>query len=181
MATKRITLYYALTKKKIIPPSPVEISRKDKWIHSLQARVESDWKPKRVKVTYEEYDPEIDNQRKFFEGPVVEYWLIQSGYDLEQRKDARTLLLDNTLGYNVPLLNGGTTRERRSTKDFTMVQEWQIFLDTLKETEFEPNGYEFPDSNYFKELKALHGYEKAKGILISKLKEKVEKLLQTNQ
>lgn len=135
--------------------------------------VEADWKPKMVKVTYELFDPEIENMQKFFNGPVVEYYAIQSREDLTgevssaTREMTRESLLDEALGFDVPLLNGKTKRDRKSTTTFKNVQKWYAFLQTMKETQFEPNGYEFPDSEAFWENVKIcgggqRGYEQAK-------------------
>ena len=179
MKTKKITLYYSVTQKSVIPPGPGEIERKDQWIRLIQAEVESEWKPKTVRVTYQLYNPECDQQRKFLEGPVIDYWCIQSQEiktlddSPEMKKKARETLLDKTLGYDVELIDK-TVRRRRSTMDFVETQQWHDFLEMVRETEFEPNGYEYPDSEYFWKLAEAYGYEKAKVIAIEKLKANIE-------
>jgi hypothetical protein len=179
MKTKKVSLYYKVTSREIIPPGQGEIDRKDYWVKTVQSTVEADWKPKTIKVTYEEYDPDVNDQRKFLNGPVLEYWIIQSQelhdkkVDSHTKKLGRETLFDKALGYDVDILGGGTRRKRRSTADFTTTQQMHNFLETLRETEFEPNGYEFPDSAYFWELEGAYGYEKAKEIAIEKLQEKL--------
>lgn len=178
MKTKKISLYYGVTSREVIPPGPGEIERKDYWIKQVQSTVEADWKPKTVKVTYELYDPEVDQMRKFLNGPVVDWWIIQSQDILngdvspELHKIGRETLFDKTLGYDVEII-GGTTRKRGSTGDFTDVQKMHDFLEMLRETEFEPNGYEFPKSEDFWKLADAYGYDKAKKVSIELLQRRI--------
>lgn len=174
MKTKKITLYYSVTQKAVIPPGPGEMERKDQWIRQIQAEVESEWKPKTVRVTYQIYNPEIDQQRKFLEGPVVDYWLIQTKDILDgeitplMKRKARETLLDRVLGYDVELIDR-TVRRRKTTTDFTETQQWHDFLEMLRETEFDPNGYDFPDSEEFWKMAEAYGYDKAKEVAIEQL------------
>lgn len=183
MRTKKITLYYQVTKTEILPAKPEAIERKNSWIREIQKEVEADWKPIIIEVTYRIRNREVERLRKFFEGPVVEYWLIQRSEILEGRpenamlKRARNTLLYNALGYEVELLDGTKQRERSSTSDFTDTQEWVDFLETLRETEFEPNGYEMPDSKVFWELAEKHGYDQAREVVITQLQERLKKKL----
>jgi len=182
MITKKISLFYEVTNKEIVPPGQGAIDKKDAWIKEIQRSVEAEWKPRVIKVTYELFNPETEQQRKFFEGAVVDYWLIQSQEDIHieitpgMHKKARETLLDNILGFNVSLMNR-VVRRRRSTTDFIDTQKWHEFLETLKETEFDPNGYEFPDSKYFNGLADKYGYEKAKGVALDELRKKLSKKL----
>lgn len=179
MKTKKITLYYSVTTREIIPPGPGELQRKDQWLREVQASVEADWKPKTVRVIYQLYNPETEQQRKFLEGPVVDYWLIQSQDLIDQeitplmKRKARETLLDRTLGYDVELIDR-TVRRRRTTTDFTETQQWHDFLEMLRETEFEPNGYEFPDSEEFWKMADAYGYEKAKSVAIEQLQKRLK-------
>ena len=160
------------------------MKRKDDWIQDIQKEVQADYKPVMVRVTYKIHNPEIEQQRKFFEGPVVEYWLIQATDHLEGRPDrkeldrARETLLTEALGYEVELIGGEKQKRRTSTTDMTDVQEWNDFLQELKETEFEPNGYEFPESEKFWKMAEAIGYEKAKDEVIKQLK---RRLIQKNK
>lgn len=182
MARKTIKLYYELTKDKIHPPEKEALDRKDKWIEQKQKEVEAEWKPKKIRVTYEEVNKEVAKMRKFFNGPVLEYWVIQQADMLDelptrsQLDRARETLLSEALGYEVELWDR-TEKRRRSTSDFIEEQEWYDFLETLRETEFEPNGYEFPDSNKFWDLVKQVGYTKAKEEQISRLQKRVSKKL----
>ena len=174
-----MTLYYTLTQKEVLPPSPEAVARKDDWIKQIQREVKSEWEPTTVKVEYRIYNREIGRIRKFFEGPVVEYWLIQKGDIMEGRPEskekrrARETLLWNTLGYEVELMDR-TEKARRSTSDFTDTQEWHDFLEMMRETEFEPNGYEFPDSKAFWEMADKVGYEQAKEAIIDQLQRRMK-------
>jgi len=182
MITKKISLFYEVTGKEIVPPDQGNIDKKDKWLKEVQNSVEAEWKPKVIKVTYELFNPETESQRKFFEGAVVDYWLIQSQEDINieitpgLHKKARNTLLDNILGFNVSLMNR-IVRRRRTTTDFIDTQKWHEFLETVRETEFEPNGYEFPNSKYFNELSDKYGYDKAKGVALDELRKKLYKKL----
>lgn len=177
MQTKKITLYYSLTPTKIYSPGPGELERKEQWLREIQSTVPAEWNPITVRVTYQIYNPETEQQRKFFEGPVVEYWLIQGSEIFEEeeltttlKRKARETLLMQVLGYNVETMTG-SERRRKSTTDFTETQQWHDFLETLRETEFDPQGYRFPDSEEFWKMEAAYGYEKAKTMAIEKLKE----------
>lgn len=181
--TKQIKIYYQLTQSEIIPPSPEATERKNEWIRGLQKTVEADYKPLIIEVTYRLKNREVERLRKFFEGPVVEYWLIQHSEHLDGRpenamlKRARNTLLYNALGYEVELLDGTKHKERTSTTDFTDTQEWTDFLETLRETEFEPNGYEMPDSKLFWELAEKHSYDQAREVVIKQLQDRMRKRL----
>lgn len=182
MKTRQISLFYQITQTAVLPASAVEIARKDAWIKEAQKSVEADWKPKTIKVTYSVFDPEIENQRRFFEGPCVLYYAIQDMDLIEGTPDSATLdryretLLDNQLGYNYQGVNK-LIRKRESTSDFKTAQKWNQFLHTLEETDFESAGYEFPDSEKFWNLVKEHGYEEAKGIVVSQLQNRLGKKL----
>lgn len=179
MRTKSITLYYHAKKEEIVPPAPEAIARKDEWIKQLQKEVKADWDPITIKVTYKIHNREVERQRKFFNGPVIEYWVIQKDDMLEGRPGrteiarARETILSNALGYKVELWDRTETR-RKSTADFTDTQDWHDFLETLRETEFEPNGYEMPDSEGFWELAKKIGYDKAKDAIIEQLQRRLK-------
>lgn len=178
MKTKTITLYYKLTPKQIIAPQAESIVRKDEWIKEIQKTIPSAWESKIVKVKYELHNPEVDQQIKFFNGTVVDYFAIQSQDILSgdipsiTRKQAREQLLDSALGYDLKMLTK-TTRRRKSTADFTNTQQWNDCLEALRELEFEPNGYEFPNSEKFWELAKEHGYDQAKEISIEQLRKRL--------
>lgn len=176
--TTELTLYYQVTQKEVLQPEIRELERKDRWIHAVQRTVEADWKPQIIKVTYKVHDPEIDKQRRFFEGAVVKYYAIQNEDmtkaqpSAELLKRYRTDILDQSLGYDVHLTNR-IIRERKSTTSFKDVQAWNKFLNTLEETIFAAAGYDFPDSKEFWDLVKLYGYDDAERISVEKLQEKL--------
>ena len=180
MKTSKISLFYSLTPTKVIPPAEREVERKERWLKEMQKTVEAEWKPKIIKNTYELFDPEIENQKRFFEGAVVEYYAIQDMDLFEGKPDSETLgnyreeLLDEMLGYNLNTTNK-IIRKRKSTTDFKDVQAWNTFLKTLEETIFAIAGYEFPDSKNFWELSGKHGYDEAKRIAIEQLQARLKK------
>lgn len=192
MRTKKITLYYKATHKEIVAPPPASLLRKDAWLKEIQRTISPQKRARRdeklntadapfryVKVVYELFNPEVEQQRKFFNGPVVDYWTIQkkdlmSGEVPRIMHDrAREELLSDVLGYDVPMLTR-TERRRKSSSDFTSTQKWHDFFETLRETEFDPNGYEFPDSEHFWDLAKKHGYETAHGIAIEQLRKRIQ-------
>lgn len=158
--------------------------RKDEWIKSIQRGIEADEKFKTIEVTYREFNPHIEKQQKFFNGPVVDYWTIQNREILEgevpriMRDQARETLLSNALGYDVQLLDR-VERRRKSSADFTEIQEWNDFLETLRETEFEPQGYEMPDSTIFWDMAKKYGYDQARGMAIKELQRRLKNRLST--
>lgn len=177
MATKKITLYYRASADEITAPPPDSIERKDSWLKGIQSMLlRKEFRI--IKVTYELFNPEIENQRKFFNGPVVEYYALQNRDILSGeipsilKKQAREQLLDSVLGYDVVMLDR-TTRRRKSTTDFEHTQQWNDFLETLRETEFDPNGYEFPNSEDFWALSKVYGYDKAKTMSIENLQKRI--------
>ena len=180
MKTSKISLFYSLTPTKVIPPAEREVERKERWVKVMQKTVEAEWKPKIIKNTYELFDPEIENQKRFFEGAVVEYYAIQDMDLFEGKPDTSTLdkyreeILDESLGYNFQTINK-ILRKRKSTKDFKEVQAWNTFLKTLEETIFAVSGYEFPDSKNFWELVKQYGHEEAKRIAIEQLQARLKK------
>lgn len=178
--TKSITLAYKLTQTEIIPPSPLEVARKDEWIKSLQQTVEAPYKPLVIKVAYTVFNPETEEQRRFFEGACVEYYAIQN-QDMTEGRPSRELIrqyreeiLDEMRGYDYKTANK-VIRRRKSTTDFKTVQAWHTFLQTLEETLFESAGYEFPDSKHFWELVKAHGHDQAKEIVVKQLQERMKK------
>lgn len=177
-------MYYTLQPDKVVPPSPEALNRKDDWVAAVQREVPSEWEPIMIKVNYKIVNKEIEKIRKFFEGPVVEYWIVQKNEMMEGRPDsltrkrARETLLWSALGYEVELI-GSKVRSRKSTTDFTDTQEWHDFLETLRETEFEPNGYEFPKSEDFWKLAEKVGYDQAKEVNIDQLQKRMQKKMES--
>ncbi len=184
MRTKKIKLYYELTQKEVFPPPEASLARKDAWLKEIQRSIEADEKFKTVEVTYRVVNRHIEQQRKFFNGPVVDYWTIQSQEILTGdvprmlHDQARETLLSNVLGYNVQLLDR-VERRRKSSADFTETQEWNDFLETLRETEFAPQGYEMPDSKGFLEMTEKYGYDQTRGMAIEQLQHRLRNKLST--
>ncbi len=178
MITKSVTLYFKINPKEIIEPPRESMVRKQEWIKEIQKTIPSAWESKIIKVTYSLHNPEIEQQSKFFNGTVVDYYAIQSqdilSGDIPQitRQQAREQLLDSVLGYDVVMLTK-TTRRRKSSADFINTQQWNDFLESLRETEFEPNGYKFPDSEAFWKLAKEHGFDQAKEISIEQLRKRM--------
>lgn len=185
MRTKKITLFYEIGKDGIRPPAPEKIALKDAWLKEIQMGIRSMWEPKTVRVIYQLYNPETGKLRKFFEGPVVEWYVIQAT-DMLEGRPARSLLdqyredlLMDALGYDIKLLGNQTERRRESTTNFTDTQEWNDLLQLLKETHFDPNGYEMPDSDQFWKMADGLGYERAKEESIKQLQSRLQKKLST--
>lgn len=179
MKTKKIILYYSVTTRKVLPPKESAMQRKEEWLRMVQASVPSDYEPKQVKVTYQLFNPEVEQQRKYFNGPVVEYFGIQheDKYDgrltTEQKKLYRETILDWALGYDVPIMGGKMIRRRKSSSDFVETQQWSDFLNTLQETIFDQHGFEFPDTKEYFKLAEAYGHEKAKTIAIEQLQRRM--------
>ena len=178
MKTKKIVLFYSVTNKEVIPPKKTALDRKDDWLNTLMKTIEAEWKPRIVRVTYEIFNPEVEQQRKFFNGPVVEYFGVQheDKYDGElsndQKKRVRETLLDWGLGFDVELVDR-VVRRRKSTGDFIETQQWNDLLENLREGIFEEHGYEFPKSEDFWKLSRQYGYDKAKKIAIENLQKRM--------
>jgi hypothetical protein len=179
MRTSKIVLFYNITQKEIVPPALKELERKDKWLKEVQGSVEADWKPLIIRCTYEMFDPEVQNQMRFFNGTCIDYFVIQDKDLLdrepttEERKQYREEILDEMLGYDYQTAHR-VVRKRQSTADFKSVQKWNTFLNQLEETIFDAHGYEFPDSKAFWDLEKEVGHEKAKAISIKKLQERLK-------
>ena len=180
MRTHKIAIFYEVTQQAIKPPAIRELERKDRWIKEVQKSVEADWKPLYIKTTYEIHNPDIEKQRKFFNGTCVKYYAIQnenftSGVlPNEVLKKYRETMLDELLGYDLELV-GKTVRRRKSTSDFKSVQAWNKLLNLAEEVLFEPAGFEFPDSKEFWELAKQNGYEQAERIAIQTLQARLIK------
>lgn len=185
MKTKSLTLFYEITADGINPPNITEIERKERWIKELQKEVEVDYRPLFVKQKYEIFNPQISRQLKFFNGTVVMYYCIQneemiSGLPTNKTlKEYREMLLDEMLGYDFKAIDR-TIRKRKSTTDFKTIQAWNRFLETVKETLFDPAGYEFPDSEEYWELVDQVGEEEAKRKSIERLQTKLMGKLKFN-
>lgn len=177
-STKKISLFYNLTRDDMFPPPAASMHRKEEWLKGIRQSIAKAGESRIVKVTYELFNPEVEQQRKFFNGPVVNYFAIQSSGitsgDVPRlmHDQYRETLLSDALGYEVKLI-GRTERRRKSTADFISTQKWHDFLETLRETIFEPNGYEMPNSEAFWELSKKHGYEQAKTISIEQLQRRM--------
>lgn len=167
-------------------PSASELKRKDEWVKGVQNEIAKATEQRTIKVTYEMHNPDIDKQMRYFNGPVVEYFTIQSTDMTEHRpqsaqlKQYREMLLLDMLGYDVELPDGRILRQRKSTSAFQSVAKWHTFLEEMKETYFDPNGYEMPDSEEFWELEAKHGMDKATTMSIERLQRKLKKKLSTS-
>jgi hypothetical protein len=180
MRTKSVSIFYQITPNEIISPAVRELERKDRYIKEVQKTVAAEWEPKYIKVTYEEHNPEIERQRRFFNGTCVKYYAIQN-MDMfvgepsnEIIKQYREQILDEMLGYDLALVNR-VVRRRKSTTDFRSMQAWNKFLNLLEETLFDSAGYEFPDSKEFWDLVKLHGYDQAERISIEQLQAKMKR------
>lgn len=133
-------------------------------------------------MTYELHNPAVARQRRYFNGPVIDFYIIQNENLLEgkptteQRKLYRETILFDTLGYTVELKDR-KIEQRKSTSTFTDVQKWHTYLEELRETHFEPNGYEMPDTEQFWALEKKHGMQTAADITIHSLQRKLKQKL----
>ncbi len=181
MLTKSITQFFKVTPNGVEHPTPEANARKEEWLRIIQRTIVTKEKPVILKSVTTIHNPQIENMVKFFNGAVVDYYLIQSKdllsgeLPLIMRKQAREELLDSAMGYELKMLTK-TSRRRKSTADFTNTQQWNDLLKKLEETEFEPNGYEFPNSEEFWKLVSKHGYTEAKEASIQQLRDKMKKL-----
>lgn len=182
--TRSVTLFYQVTQDEVIAPKVSDIERKDNWIKAVQSSVEADWKPMYIKVKYEIHNPDIQRQVRFFNGTVVKYFAIQNEDILEgepsneRLKMYREHILDEVWGYDMHLVEK-TVRKRKSTTDLKSVQAWSDFLNTVKETIFDPAGYEFPNSEDFWDLVSKVGYNEAADVSIKKLQELMKRKCQS--
>lgn len=185
-ATKKITLYYHLSTSEIFAPPGDALARKEAWIKGMQKTIAKQGEMRIIKVTYELFNPEIERQQKFFNGPVISYFAIQDSDILDGPVTHETLtryretLLSQLLGYEVQLVEGKEKR-RKSTTEFQSVQKWHDFLERVREEFFEPNGYQMPDSEAFWEMAKKHGYEQAKTVAIEALQESIRRRLTSPQ
>lgn len=172
-------MYYKLTKKEIIPQSEESVVRKDAWIKEVQRTAKSDWEPTIVRVTYEIHNPEVERQRRFFEGPVLDYFAIQNSEIMsgevppDLRERYREEVLSDALGYDVKLLHG-VARRRRSTTTLTSTQKWHDFIELLRETIFDSNGYEMPDSEAFWALAKQYSVDDARRMAREQLQRRLQ-------
>lgn len=178
MRTKKISLYYQVSSSEIFPPPGPALSRKESWIKEVQRTISKEAELRMIKVTYEVFNPDVERQRKFFNGPVVDYYAIQnehitSGEVPRGMHDRyRETILAEALGYEVELV-GRKERRRKSSADFNSTQQWNDFLEGLRETIFEPNGYEMPESEVFWEMSKKYGEEQAQKIALEELQRKI--------
>jgi len=180
MKTKKITLWYTIDRDgNIYPPNKDSFERKEMWLREAKNQAMANGLPVMVGVEYRISNPEVERSRKFFNGPVVEYYAIQNDDLCEgelssaRKKQYREQILDESLGFDIELIDR-TIRNRPSTSDYIETQQWNDFIEELKETLFEPNGYEMPVSKSFWELSKRVGYSQAHKILIQKLQNKLK-------
>ncbi len=85
------------------------------------------------------------NQRKFFEGPVSQYFFYQHDPGAYQNfKEARDTLVLEAYPIKVRTLKGEWVVKGGSTANKT--DKWMsALIDRIHHQIFEPNGYEFPD------------------------------------
>lgn len=181
MRTKKIVLWYqVLPEKGVVPPNAAAIARKDQWLKEISEKVHADKRPTLIELTYRMVNPDTERQNKFFNGPVVEYFAIQNDNQLtgevasDRLKRYRESILDEVLGYDIELIDR-KTRRRKSTADFSNTQAWNDFLEEVRETLFDPSGFEFPDSGAFWELTKEVGYDEARKSNIAKLQDRLKK------
>lgn len=184
MKTKKITLFYQIGRDETWPPTPVALARKQAWLDEIGRSIRKASELRIVRVTYELFNPEVEQQRKFFNGPVVEYYAIQSGdikgpVTREVIDRYRETMLSDLLGYELELVNR-KERRRKSTADFVSTQQWHDFLERLREEVFEPQGYEMPDSEAFWEMAKKYGYNQAKVVAIEQLQKRIAAKLSTS-
>lgn len=167
MKTKSITLYHKITQSEIQDPPLADIARKDAWLKEIQKTIPSDWEYEMIRVTYEIFNPHIQDIQRFFNGTVVMYYCIQNE-DMVTGEPSREMLmqyreemLDELLGYDYKTVNK-VIRKRKSTTDLKTVQAWNNLVKLAQETLFENAGYDFPDSEQFWELVKKIGYDQAK-------------------
>ena len=167
MKTKSITLFYKVTPTQVISPSAFDLEKKEQWIKQMQATIPSEWEAEIVKVTYEMFNPHIQDLQRFFNGTVVMYYCIQNEDMIigeptsELLAQYREEILDELLGYDYKTVNK-VIRKRKSTTELKSVQAWNNLIKLAQETLFENAGYEFPDSEAFWELVNKVGYDEAK-------------------
>jgi len=172
-------LFYTLTREDIWPPYPSDLKRKEDWVKAVQQEIAKPGETRLIKVKYEMHNPEIDRIMKFFNGPVIEYFVIQSTDMVEGRPEPavldqyREMLLLDALGYDTNLPDGRVIRQRKSTATFQSVQRWCNFLEEIKEIYFEPNGYEMPDSDEYHILEDGFGKDRATEICIERIQKKL--------
>lgn len=177
MKTKEIKIYYKIERSKISPISKSSLDRKNLWIKEVSKATYKS--PMLVEVIYRLTNPEVERQRKFFNGPVVEYFGIQNDHLLEgelsttRKRIYREQILDEILGYDIELIDK-KVRRRKSTADYINTQRWHDFLETVKETLFDPSGYEFPESEEFWKLSQNTGFDQARKISIEKLQARIK-------
>lgn len=183
--TQKLTLIAKITNREYFEPRQSEIERKDAWIREQQ-RTTLTGSFKLIKVEYSLYDPEIENMHKFFEGAIIPYYAIQTREILSGNPDSHILkecreeLLEGILGYDVRMANI-MKRERGSITDFKEVQQWLTFVNVIKEEFFDPNGYEFPDSDKFHEMAIQYGRDEARAISIRQLQVSLNRKYANNE
>lgn len=175
-----MTLWYTLEiDGTITPPNDSVIARKEAWLKDLSHRACGERKALKIANEYRLSNPEVEDIRKFFNGPVVEYYAIQNDsliegeLDSARKKKYREQMLDEILGFDVELIDR-TKRDRKSTGDFIETQQWNDMLAEMKESLFDPSGYEMPNSKDFWELVKQVGYNQAHDIKIKQLQKNVK-------
>lgn len=178
MRTKKISLFYKVSDSEIFAPDAQALRRKEAWVKETQRTISNVGEIRIIRVTYELFNPEVLQQQRFFNDSIIDYFAIQNGNILMGKVPKiihdryRETILSESLGYEVELVNG-IERRRTSTKDFTNTQQWNDFFELLRETIFEPQGYEMPNSDEFWKIAEKYGYEKAKKISIDQLQKRI--------
>ncbi len=126
---------------------------------------------KTFRVTVEEFDPDIDKSKKFFEGPIKENFAIAMFDKVEltrhELETARETLLHAAYGFEIEVvLEGEKTMvpKRKSLNQLKTVAAYNKLFKLLEETLFEDYGAEFPSSDDFWELCGKYGMTQAKRI-----------------
>lgn len=148
------------------------------WVKEVQRSISKVGVTRIIRLTYELFNPEVEQMRKFFNGPVVEYYAIQNEHLLkgpvpaDMKERYRETILSELLGYEVQLIDRKEKR-RKSSADFLSTQQWNDFLEKARETIFEPQGYEFPSSETFWGLAEKHGIGNAHRICREELQGRI--------
>lgn len=120
-------------------------------------------------------DKSIDKTMVFYKSAVIQYYMRQE-YDLWQDKLSSEMIergdkeIKEKVGFILYTIEGKPTGQVNSITNFKQLKEMNVFLKQVENVCFKDNGYMFPDSKHFNNLKNTKGLEPAKLQIMHELK-----------
>ena len=121
-------------------------------------------------------DKGIDKMIVFYKYAVIQYYVRQE-YDIWDEKIPPEWLkrgdseMKKKVGFILYDVDGNPTGENNSVTKFKQLKQMNAFLKDVENVCFKDQGYKFPDSKHFKQLRKDKGFDAAKTQIFHELHE----------